>query len=288
MASLLVSLQTMLSAHPYTAAVGGLVAFGGFLLARKKANKPKLEFKKDVVYLFGFARTPWAPSSSPFVLKLESFLRMAKIPYEVVPFSRMSKKGKIPFIIHNGVETADSSMAIEYLKSAYPELTKELEGKLDPQTAAVARAFKMMLEENTYFALMYTTWAEHGAFETCETLNIKLPFPASLFVPKIIARQLRANLHGQGMGRHTPAEVHEIGIKDFNALSSFMANKQFLMGDKPTEVDATVWGMVQMAISCPFDSPIKDRVKQLPNLTAYAARMRERWFPDWDQLLLKR
>ena len=51
-----------------------------------KAAKPtihKLDFEKDVVYLYQFSRTGNIPSLSPFCLKVETWLRMAGIKYEV-------------------------------------------------------------------------------------------------------------------------------------------------------------------------------------------------------------
>lgn len=45
----------------------------------------KADFEKDVVYLYQFCRTPVLPSLSPYSLKVESFLRLYDIKYEVGP-----------------------------------------------------------------------------------------------------------------------------------------------------------------------------------------------------------
>lgn len=51
-----------------------------------KPPKPavhKVDFEKNVVYLYQFSRTKNIPSPSPFCLKVETWLRMAGIKYEV-------------------------------------------------------------------------------------------------------------------------------------------------------------------------------------------------------------
>jgi len=43
----------------------------------------KPNFEKDVVYLYQFSRTPVIPSVSAYCLKVETWLRLANIKYEV-------------------------------------------------------------------------------------------------------------------------------------------------------------------------------------------------------------
>lgn len=45
-------------------------------------RKPK-EHPVNTVILHQIGRGPYAPSMTPFAVKLETFLRMAKIPYQV-------------------------------------------------------------------------------------------------------------------------------------------------------------------------------------------------------------
>lgn len=51
--------------------------------APPKPNVHKINFEKDVVYLYQFSRTPLLPSTSPYCLKVETWLRLAGIKYEV-------------------------------------------------------------------------------------------------------------------------------------------------------------------------------------------------------------
>lgn len=49
----------------------------------KKPKVFKQNFEKDVVYLYQFARTTSLPSLSPYVLKVETWLRLTGLKYEV-------------------------------------------------------------------------------------------------------------------------------------------------------------------------------------------------------------
>ena len=60
------------------------------------------------IKLFQFPRQFAIPNVSPFCCKMETWLRIAGIPYEVVdtPNPRSAPKGKMPFIEDGGLQLA--------------------------------------------------------------------------------------------------------------------------------------------------------------------------------------
>ena len=61
--------------------------------SKKVEPKPtvhKTDYEEDTVYLYQFTRCPTIPSVSPFCLKVETWLRMTGLKYEVrtVPFEK--------------------------------------------------------------------------------------------------------------------------------------------------------------------------------------------------------
>jgi len=112
-----------------------------------------------MIKLYQFKPAFGLPNASPFCMKVENYLRMAGLQYEIAPHASHFKapKGKLPYIEDGGKVVADSSFIIEYLKSTYGGA---LDAKLTPVENAQAVALKRMMEENLYWALVYSRWVE--------------------------------------------------------------------------------------------------------------------------------
>src|SRR5687767_760457 len=104
------------------------------------------------------------PSVSPFCLKLETWLRMAELPFEVgSPSPTGAPKGKFPYVEVNGETIADSHHIIERLTR---DRGVTLDEGLSPADAARGWALRRMLEEGTYFILVYERWLTDEAWAT--------------------------------------------------------------------------------------------------------------------------
>ena len=105
---------------------------------------------KDVVVLHMFQRAYTCPSISPFIIKLETYLRMNDIKYEPDFEKPMGPKGKSPWITFNGKDIADSQLSIETIM---PELGKEIDPHLSVEDKAIARALMVTVEERLYWVM---------------------------------------------------------------------------------------------------------------------------------------
>ncbi|CAJ0924464.1 unnamed protein product, partial [Mesorhabditis belari] len=119
-----------------------------YLTTRPRKSPYKEDYKPGVVYLYQFYRTSATPNVSNYCLKLETWLRMADIHYEIVPapiFLR-SKEGTMPFVELDGIEYYDSAFTISNLTSALNK--SSLEDHLTDEQKAVSRAFEKMTENS--------------------------------------------------------------------------------------------------------------------------------------------
>jgi glutathione S-transferase len=221
------------------------------------------------------------PSISPATMKLETWLRMAEIPYEPRPADMAeAPKGKVPYIRHQGALMGDSTLIIEHLKKAYG---KDPDSDLSPADRAVSLAFRRMVKENLYWVIAYSRWADPRNWDTYEALlaSFLAPDPAA---GKQIAAALRAQMleqiRGHGMGRHAEEEIYALGSADLTAIADFLGDKPFFMADHPTTADATLFAYVANVIGVPLSYPTKEVGLRLPNLVAYTERMRSRFYPE--------
>ena len=70
----------------------------------------------ETIQLYGFLEHGELLDVSPFVAKLEAYLRLAKVPYEKhLGDVRKAPRKKLPYIVHAGQAVPDSQRCIEYL-----------------------------------------------------------------------------------------------------------------------------------------------------------------------------
>lgn len=231
-----------------------------------------------MIKLYQFPPAFGLPNMSPFCMKVETYLRMAGLPYECPRGASHMKapKGKLPYIEDNGKLVADSTSIIEYLKQVYGD---PLDSHLAAQERAVALAFQRLLEENLYWSVLYSRWIDERGFALLkrEIFN-RLPVPLRWILPRLAQRGLARELHGHGMGRHSRDEIYAIGCRDLTALADFLGAKQYFLGDRPTSFDAGAYAFLAGLIWVPVESPVKEHARRYPQLAAYCGRMKARYY----------
>lgn len=231
-----------------------------------------------MIKLYQFAPAFGLPNASPFCMKMETYLRMADLPYEPVNSGDVMKapKRKLPYIDDDGTVVADTTFIIEHLKGKYGN---PLDAALSPLDRALATAFQRLLEEDLYWAVVYTRWAqEDGWALTKSAFFDALPIPTRWIVPSLARRGMLSEMHGHGMGRHNAQEIYAIGCRDVTAVADFLADKPYMLGEQPTSLDAAAYAFLANLLWAPVDSPIRKHAQGRPKLEAYCRRMKERYY----------
>lgn len=210
---------------------------------------------------------------------------MAKLSYNKVIVTAQSfelaPKGKIPFIDYQGKLVGDALLIIEMLKQTEGI---DLDASLTATERAISLAFRRMLKENTVWGVAYIRYDkqnwQHFRALVARALFPKTPPEVSEPLAEEFRKTVLQQMHAHGIGRHSQSEIAQIICGDFQALSDFLADKPFFMGDQPTTLDATAYAYIGNFIKPPYSSPIVDYLLQRANLCQHYERMNQQFFSN--------
>ncbi|XP_060073919.1 failed axon connections homolog [Ylistrum balloti] len=231
-------------------------------MAEVKENwKP--EWKRDVVYLHVFPRTmaKCVPNISPFAMKLEMWLRMNNVPYQCSLLTCLNR-----FIIEY--------LSKYFKKNPYPGI--------NPEQQAIGRSFLKMAEENTVWSIFWYRYVEHMT-EYRKYLTFQVPEEMQEKVGAGLSSSVKDRAWKHGIGRHSSKEIYKLGSDDIRAISSFLGEKKYFLGDTPSLVDCTLFGVLSQAIFVPLDFPMKAVIKEeCSNILDYIDRLKTEFWSHWD------
>lgn len=221
------------------------------------------------------------PSPSPACLKALTFLRMAGVPYEVsVPTGPpRSSTGKVPYLERpDGTVLPESQAIIEALTA---ERSLTLDAHLSPTDRATALAYRRMIEDHLYFALLARRWIDGPQWPITRARYFgSLPGPLRLLLPPFLRRRVLRDAWGQGLARRPLAEVYAEGAADVRALAVLLGDRDWFFG-QPSSFDATAYGtLAQIALPADHDWPVRDALLGSPGLVAWLERVRATWWSD--------
>lgn len=232
-----------------------------------------------MITLYTFGPAFGLPDPSPFVTKAEVLLKLAGLPYQTDTkgFGR-APKGKLPYIRDGEIVIADSTLIRLHLERRH---RIDFDMGLSRAERATAWALEKMVEDQIYWAVMRERWLDDANFDKGPRRFFD-PAPAPLrpFIIAKVRRDVRTRLRAQGLGLHSIDEMMQIVTRAIDAVSDFLGDKPWLMGDVPCGADASVWAMVA-GMLCPlFETPTRAYAGTRPNIVAYRDRGMANWFPD--------
>ena len=225
-----------------------------------------------------YQHPPWnfIPSPLPACIKVETYCRMMKIPYENV--YKPGTDQTLPYLEYQG-ETKKHDL-LSFLNSKFEV---DADSSLNDKDKACSRAFQCMAEENTFWSLMYYRWVDNFA-ETKKYFK-GLDVIRKNVRPKLDQGKCVKCLEAHEIGKHNKEEIYAIGEKDLRAMSAFLDRKEFFMGSDPSTIDCTMFGLLSCLLYTAESSPLAKAVKEdLKNLVDFCDRMKLNFWLDWNEL----
>lgn len=232
-----------------------------------------------MITLYQFPPLNGLPNPSPFCMKLETYLRMAGLQYEARRVLRPgSATGKCPYIVIEGETLTDSSRIIAALEGRFGH---PVDGRLTLAQRGESVAFQRMLDEHLYWVAVYGRWV-------AQPVELRRQFLRDLGVPSMLSgiaawigrRRYQRTLYAQGIGRHAPEVIWQLGISDLQAVAHWLGTRPYAFGDEPTVLDACLYSYVGNIIRSSWDNPLKTAALKHRSLVDHFARMLARYFPE--------
>jgi glutathione S-transferase len=222
----------------------------------------------------------WGRNVSPFSLKLETWLRLAGVPFEVRSSINLAKapKRKLPFIVEGGREIGDSTLIIEHLKTSRGI---DPDSGLDARDRAETLALQRLFEDHLYFIMVYSRWLDPAGWPAVSAAFFEpLPWVVRPLGRRIARRRVRGMLHAQGIGRHSHDEIYEFGRRDLDAIATFLGERPFFAGDQLTTIDAVAYGFLANILYVPVETELKRACEDYPNLVGWCETMEAGLYAD--------
>ncbi len=232
-----------------------------------------------MIKLYGFGPKLGLIDLSPFVLKIDAYLRMAGIEFEsVTGYKNLSKapKGKLPFITDGNITIADTFFILDYLQKKY---NYPLDNHLSDEHLALSGLLMKSLDENFYWCIVHSRWTSDGLWPMVKKeLFSDLPFPLKHVAPIIARRGYKGALVEHGMGRHSDEEIIKIANKTLTDLSVVLSDKTYFFGNSPCTFDAVAYAFIAQVTQSTLDNPLNQLSRTFNNLTRFCEHINIKYY----------
>jgi glutathione S-transferase len=224
--------------------------------------------------LYQFGPLANQESASPFCVKVHYAMRYKRLPFEVVNVAsplavrRLSRRGKLPVMIYDGVTVTDS-----HGHHPPPRSTPSRAAAL-PERAAGPRAGPAFGRLGGRIALLARRLRALAGSRSVHHVAEVIPAPTPLkpIINLIAGRQVRGALRAQGLGRLQLAEQREKLGFALDWLDS-MITGQFLGGGELSIADIAVAAQVA-ALDIPITPVISAEVRKHVHVRQWLDRTR--------------
>ena len=218
--------------------------------------------------LYSYPSLFGVPDNNGYGLKVYAFLKLAGVPFahEHIFDAAAAPRGQLPYIVDGDQTIGDSEAIISHLVCKY-RLT--IDAALSPAQRDTNLLVTRMLDD-LYWVMSYSRWKDDRYYPAFRDA-FKREHPHLTDEGLNRARDFNfQRYHFQGIGRYPPEAAYARGIADLGVLSRLIPSGVYMHGDKPTSIDAGVYGFIANIHFYDIDTPLKQCVASHPNLVCHS------------------
>ena len=203
--------------------------------------------------LFGVA------DNNGYGLKVFAFLKLAGVPFahEHIFDASKAPRGQLPYIVDGSDTVGDSETILGYVSQKY-HLT--IDAALTPAQRIQNLLITRMLDD-LYWVMSYSRWKDERYWHAFrDALKREHPSLTDYY---------------QGIGRYEPDAAMARGLADVAAIAGLIAPKGYVHGEKPTGIDAGIYGFIANIYFYDIDTPLKQFVVAHDNIVRHCRAIHE-------------
>ncbi|MGY4225442.1 glutathione S-transferase [Bradyrhizobium sp. USDA 4503] len=202
--------------------------------------------------LFGVA------DNNGYGLKVFAFLKLAGVPFRhehIFDASKAPRK-QLPYVVDGDDTVGDSETILAYVTGKY-DVT--LDAALTPAQRTTNLLVTRTLDD-LYWVMSYSRWQDARYWPQFRDA-LKREHPALTDDGLMKAKEFNAQrYYYQGIGRFEPDAAMARGLADLAALASLIPSRGYVHGDRPTTIDAGIYGFVANIYFYDIETPLKQFV----------------------------
>ncbi|MBR1163871.1 glutathione S-transferase C-terminal domain-containing protein [Bradyrhizobium elkanii] len=202
--------------------------------------------------LFGVA------DNNGYGLKVFAFLKLAGVPFlhEHIFDASKAPRQQLPYIVDGRDTVGDSETILAYVTGKYGVT---LDAALTPAQHTTNLLVTRTLDD-LYWVMSYSRWQDERYWPLFRDA-LKREHPDLTDDGLMKAKEFNARrYYYQGIGRFEPDAAMARGLADLAALASLIPSQGYVHGDKPTTVDAGIYGFVANIYFYDINTPLKQFV----------------------------
>jgi len=213
-------------------------------------------------------------------LAVQAYLHMLQLDFAVemrANAEHMSPSGKLPFIRANNFVIAELDPIVSFVSNKGISLTEHL----DSAQKADMKAYMTLVTSILGNAELYLSWNDDVTLNevTVPRYSSVYPWPLSTILSWQKKRNVCKKLAALGWMNKTLDDVYRAVEECCQALSERLDNQRYFFNNKPTELDALVFGHLFAILTTPLpDARLASIVRQFKNLIDLCQQIDKEFF----------
>lgn len=220
-----------------------------------------------MITLYSYPGLYGVADNNGYGLKVWAFLRLAGIDFRhahVVDTAEAPRR-QLPYLDDDGTIVGDSDAIIAHLTGRYGI---EVDAGLGVRERDLGLLVRRTLDD-LYWVMSFSRWKDERYWPEFRD-GFRAEHPEVTLDDLEKAREYNAKrYHFQGIGRYPPAEAYARGLADLEVMSRLLPETGFVSGDRPTSIDAAIYGFVANIWFYPIETPLKEFLRREPRLARH-------------------